>query len=198
MDNSTPSSIEFDISLTPADYAAVTLLVADTPAARRLRWRASLSVLALFPLGAILVAYVLWALDPDHVPLADAIGFLPGILLENLPIPMGFVAVALGFIALTYKRNVNVAVRRMAGGSDDLIEAQHLRLDAQGVHITRPYVAALYEWPGLQPLDETESHFFLRVHKLAAIVMPKRDIGEDKFAALRAIAASAGKSNAPA
>ena len=198
MDNSTPSSVEFDISLTPADYAAVTLLVADTPAARRLRWRASLSVLALFPLGAILVAYVLWALDPDHVPLADAIGFLPGILLENLPIPMGFVAVALGFIALTYKRNVNVAVRRMAGGSDDLIEAQHLRLDAQGVHITRPYVAALYEWPGLQPLDETESHFFLRVHKLAAIVMPKRDIGEDKFAALRAIAASAGKSNAPA
>ena len=198
MDNSTPSSVEFDIGLTPADYAAVTLLVADTPAARRLRWRASLSVLALFPLGAILVAYVLWALDPDHVPLADAIGFLPGILLENLPIPMGFVAVALGFIALTYKRNVNVAVRRMAGGSDDLIEAQHLRLDAQGVHITRPYVTALYEWPGLQPLDETESHFFLRVHKLAAIVMPKRDIGEDKFAALRAIAASAGKSNAPA
>ena len=198
MDNFTPSSVEFDVRLTPADYAAVTLLVADTTAARRQRWRASLSILALVPLGAILVAYVLWALDPDHAPLADAIGVLPGILLKDLPIPMGFLAVALGLIALTYKRNVNVAMKRMAGGSDDVIEAQHLRLDAQGVHITRPYVAALYEWPTLRPLVETPTHFFLPVNQLSAIVMPKRDVGEDKFAVLRAIATLCGKSAAPA
>jgi hypothetical protein len=89
MDNSAPSSVEFDVRLTPADYAAVTLLVADTPAARRLRWRASLSILALVPLGAILVAYILWALDPDHAPLADVIGVLPGILSEKPADPDG-------------------------------------------------------------------------------------------------------------
>jgi hypothetical protein len=52
----------------------------------------------------------------------------------------------------------------MAGGSDDVIEAQHLRLDAQGVHITRPYVAALStNGPALRPLVETPSRTsFLR------------------------------------
>ena len=198
MDNSAPASVEFDIKLTPSDYAAVTLLVANTPVAKRQRIRVYFIALALIPVVAVLVAATLWALDPDRVPFADAIGFLPGALAENLPVPMGVAAIVLAILSLTYKRNVNVAVRRMAGGNDDLIEAQHLRLDAQGVHITRPYVTALYEWPGLQPLAETDTHFFLRVHKLAAIVMPKRDIGEDKFEAVRAIAVSAGKSDAQA
>lgn len=198
MDQTAPSSVEFDIRVTPADYAALTLLVSDTPALRRKRMFASLGVLAAMPIGATLIAFILWALDPDRVPLADAIGFLPGVLAENLPLPMGVAAGVLALFWLGYKRNVNVAVRRMAGGSEDVIEAQHLRLDAQGVHIARPHVTALYEWPGLQPLVETDAHFFLRVHKLAAIVMPKRDIGEARFAAVRAVAARAGKPDAPA
>ena len=59
-----------------------------------------------------------------------------------------------------------------------------LRFDVDGVHVSKPCARASYAWGSIQRISATPEHLFLWIDRLAAIIVPLRDVSPEMKAEL--------------
>jgi YcxB-like protein len=178
-------AVEFDATLRAEDYAALSIQLAGRPDQRRRRHVQVALYICMLPVGALAFAAYFWMSDPQRVPFGDAIRFLPKFFWDDFLVPWLLMCAVAAVSLFGYRRRVLASVTRMAGGTNELFESNHFRVDHGGFRIERPNVRQIFDWPEIKCPEETDSHLFLRIHPFLAIVIPKRDVNSETLMALK-------------
>jgi YcxB-like protein len=178
-------TVEFDATLRAQDYAALSIQLAGRPDQKRRRYVQVALYISMMPVGALAFAAYFWMSDPQRVPFGDAIRFLPKFFWDDFLVPWLLMCAVAAVLLLGHQRRVLASVTRLAGGTNELFESNHFRVDHGGFRIERPNVRQVFDWPEIKCLEETNSHLFLRIHTFLAIVIPKRDVNGETLDALK-------------
>jgi YcxB-like protein len=178
--------LRIDVTQTIEDYAALTLHASERPAARRARRVQLLTALLAIPVIGLAAHAIAWALDPQRLPLPDALRFLPGLMIDNILPLWLFIGLAILLLALLRKWLIGLTVKSyFAGGGGGgwpvrfVLEDDCLTVDET------PRLYSKVAWTGDLQLEETAGHVFVYVDPMRAFIIPKRGIGAETMLEMR-------------
>jgi YcxB-like protein len=168
--------LEFDVGVAPSDWVAWSIQFDNQKSNRKRRLRGVIRTIAIVPLVALVTLFLLWAFDPHRVPLGYSLRFAFKIIWQEA----GFPILLIWTFALAgyfFRRQlVGMQMRAMMKGEPSDPETVHVRFGTDGISFNEPHIPTLIGWRGVKRWEESETHFFVVINALRAIVIPKRDL----------------------
>lgn len=180
--------IRLEYEVTPADFEAFNLHVADRPRLRAQRRRRAIAFLILFPLAVAAIGLVFRGKGkggPD----------LTWYILVQLAVGFAVAAVAILLSHLLYRQRLRGVVRGMLGRNprEGFLGPQRLEAGPEGVTLESAHQRGTYRWSGVAGVEETATHLFVMLGEVYGIIVPKRGQDAAALAALRAEAAASAR-----
>lgn len=150
--------LEVTSTLTAADWQAY-----QAAWAVRLQGSSRLSRRALLSIAAV----------------ALGLGCLLVLLAVRLQQPVPFLAVVIGACAAVL--GVMINMRRIRAGSlpnerGVILGPSRLRFDSDGIHLEKTHSVARHDWSVLQEVTQSPEHLFVWIDRVAALIVPTRDL----------------------
>jgi Peptidase C13 family len=105
---------------------------------------------------------------------------------------MGFAAGTLAMACAALWSSRLFRRQLMPDADGQVLGGLRLELSAEGIRTVRRAAVALTEWPALKGITRTDTHVFLWVDSVAAIIVPLRDVPQGAEALLEAIGGFTG------
>lgn len=171
-----------------------TLTVDDWLAYQR-AWASRLQARSRVSRGAVLSA----------IAIALILASVLAMLAHHLGGMVPFAAIVIGACAAVIGISTNL--RRLRGASQPdargvVLGYSRMRFDNEGMHLDKTHSTILHGWPVFQEVTRTTTHLFVWVDRVAALIVPLRDLpegmtAEDAILRIHALAADARPADTP-
>jgi Peptidase C13 family len=137
---------------------------------------------------------------------ALGLGCLLVLLAVRLQQPVPFLAVVIGACAAVLGVMINMRRIRAVSVPDErgvILGPSRLRFDSDGIHLEKAHSVARHDWSVLQEVTQSPEHVFVWIDRVAALIVPTRDLPTGLSAAeavehIRALASVSATSAAAA
>lgn len=110
---------------------------------------------------------------------ALGLGCLLVLLAVRLQQPVPFLAVVIGACAAVLGVMINMKRIRAGSVPDEcgvILGPSRLRFDSDGIHLEKAHSVARHDWSVLQEVTQSPEHLFVWIDRVAALIVPLRDL----------------------